>query len=210
LLPAFIFRAMTKEQMRSNSHRSELCSSEQGLHLESSLQGPLVRVRSASQPCGKLHLVNGHITLDGRQLWILALSSNFTMCIYQNTTTSRPFLATKGSEVRASSPSPKCSFIVKPSRMTPIPKISLTMRVRRTTALPFALTENLDTLFYEPTQLFYEDEVLTNADYCFMNPEHVVGQRSALDSPPPLRRPSRYTSIIPPTVLPERLIFPDF
>jgi hypothetical protein len=89
------------------------------------------------------------------------------------------------------------------------------MRVSRaTTTLPFALTENFDhfyeptPLFYEPTPLFYDDEVLNN-DYCFMNPKDVVGQRSALDSPPPLRRPSRYTSIIPPTVVPKRLIFPD-
>jgi hypothetical protein len=221
LLPALIFRV----NQRRNVYKVILIEANSVLRNKAYIWTWRVRFRDPSfaftpprphQPCGKLHLVNGHITLDGLQLWTLALSFTFNMCIYQKTTTSRPFPATKGSEVRASSPSPKCSFVVIPNRMTPIPKISLTMRVSRTTALPFALTENLDnfneptSLSYEPTQLFYEDEVLTNDEYCFMNPKYVVCQRSALDSPPPLRRSSRYISIIPPTVLPERLIFPDF
>jgi hypothetical protein len=84
------------------------------------------------------------------------------------------------------------------------------MRQRRTTALPVALTENLDH-FYEPTPSFYEDEVPTNDDHCFMAPKDVLGrQRTALDSPPPLRRLSRDISTIPPTALPKRLLFPDF
>jgi hypothetical protein len=86
------------------------------------------------------------------------------------------------------------------------------MRPRKTTALPLALTEDLDH-FYEPNALaFYKDEVLGNDEHCFMTPKYIVDQRSTLASPPPLRRTSADISIIPPTPspIPERLLFPDF
>jgi hypothetical protein len=78
-------------------------------------------------------------------------------------------------------------------------------------ALPVALTEDLNH-FYEPTPLFNEDEVPGNDEQCFKTPKDFVGQHSALDSPPPLSRPSADISMISPTSspIPERLIFPDF
>jgi hypothetical protein len=124
----------------------------------------------------------------------------------------RPFSATKLSEVKALSLSSEYSFVViplpVPRRVTPIPKLSLAMRPRKTTAL----TEDLDH-FYDPAPVaFYEDEVPGNDEHCFMTPKYIVGQRSALDSPPPLCRTLADISIVPPTPspIPERLLFPDF
>jgi hypothetical protein len=138
------------------------------------------------------------------------------MCAFQMTTSRRHFSATKLSEVKALSLSPKYSFVAippaLPSRITPIPKISLAMRPRKTTALPVALTENLDH-FYEATPVaLYEDEGPCNDEHCFTTPKYIVDQCSALDSPPPLRRTPADISIIPsaPSPIPERLIFPNF
>jgi hypothetical protein len=163
---------------------------------------------NANVVCGKLNLDNDHTIF----LLSFHLSS---MCTSDKTTSRRPLLASKLSKLKASSPSPKCSFVVippvLPSRITPIPKISLAMRPRRTTALPLALTEDWDSS-YGPTPLFYEDKVPDNDEHCLMTPKYILGQRSALDSPPPLRCPSADISIITPTSspIPERLIFPDF
>jgi hypothetical protein len=86
------------------------------------------------------------------------------------------------------------------------------MRPRKTTTLPVALTEDLDH-FYEQTPVsFDEDEGPGNEEHCFTTPKYIVDQRSALDSPPPLRRTSMDFSIIPstPSPIPKRLLFPDF
>jgi hypothetical protein len=67
--------------------------------------------------------------------------------------------------------------------------------------------------FYDQVQLRCDDKVPTNGD-CFMTPKGAQGQRSPLNSPPPLRRPSAFShiSIIPPTSMhiPEHFDVPGF